>query len=578
MEINTVNFNPTSKTVPKCLVIDEIDGILGGDGNSAIEALVSLMDEKPPKRGKKKREGGPSKDKARTTETSVGSKTGFRLHRPIICICNDPWVPALRSLKERAFVIKLPPPNSTQLVKRLSRIVASEKVMGVDSRLLMGLCELTGNDIRSSINTLQFLSRLDTPISSEILTRATFGTKDMTDNIFDIWNSIFVKKKKSTVIQSLLTERFNEQKTKFSDHICESGEENQHHFENLYNVVQQHGGFDKIIVGTYHNYLSTNYNDPMLTKTLSILNWFEFFSLLESNQTQFSLLQYLPCVSVAVHHLCHMPFLSQNQIKYPRALFQLRSNMKHNIGLARNVVHGASPQIQQTLPSLHDAITEFLPWLHHVIDPFLLSPKLEGIACTTHQKSKNGPSSSSFLHSLGITYLDYGLSFKETKMEEGSSSGFTLAPSLDSLVLFSRECLLEEWHRNQEHFQLKWSTTTPHNHQQPQFRQQDRNYPPKICHVIISEIQKVRDARKKEQLKISNATEKDSKVIQTQPTKPVPQPEARTEKKDFFGRVIKTVGKTSEVLPHVNQPRVFFKYQNGLTNAIKRKVYLTDFL
>ena len=89
-----MSFGGPSK--PKCLIIDEIDGILGREGTvrtpcrifgsnnkqGAISALTKLIDEKPSKKFQKSTDG-------------KNNKNSKRLQRPIICICNDLWVPGI---------------------------------------------------------------------------------------------------------------------------------------------------------------------------------------------------------------------------------------------------------------------------------------------------------------------------------------------------------------------------------------------------------------------------------------------------------------------------------------------------
>lgn len=40
------------------------------------------------------------------------------LRRPIICICNDMYAPALRNLRQMAFVVNFPPMGSDRLAER----------------------------------------------------------------------------------------------------------------------------------------------------------------------------------------------------------------------------------------------------------------------------------------------------------------------------------------------------------------------------------------------------------------------------------------------------------------------------
>ena len=62
------------------------------------------------------------------------------LMRPIIAICNDPYAPALRPLREIAKVFKVAPPSSARLNGRL-REVCAKRGMRADTRALGYLAE-----------------------------------------------------------------------------------------------------------------------------------------------------------------------------------------------------------------------------------------------------------------------------------------------------------------------------------------------------------------------------------------------------------------------------------------------------
>ena len=57
----------------------------------------------------------------------------------------------------------------------------------------------------------KFLAKMDKQVSVDILTKAAFGAKDMSDSIFDVWQSTFIKRDTSTILQSLIRERRREQ-------------------------------------------------------------------------------------------------------------------------------------------------------------------------------------------------------------------------------------------------------------------------------------------------------------------------------------------------------------------------------
>lgn len=80
-----------SSNRPNCVVFDEIDGA----PSASIEFLVKFVSGTA---AVKKKKGAKQK-------TNV-------LKRPIICICNDVYVPALKPLRQIAFVVKFPPTAS----------------------------------------------------------------------------------------------------------------------------------------------------------------------------------------------------------------------------------------------------------------------------------------------------------------------------------------------------------------------------------------------------------------------------------------------------------------------------------
>jgi chromosome transmission fidelity protein 18 len=59
---------------------------------------------------------------------------------------------------------------------------------------LIALCDKTSNDIRSCLNTLQFLSKREDKITSKMINELSIGQKDHEKGLFTIMNEIFYKK------------------------------------------------------------------------------------------------------------------------------------------------------------------------------------------------------------------------------------------------------------------------------------------------------------------------------------------------------------------------------------------------
>lgn len=128
---------------PNCIILDEIDGA----PVAAIDYLTKFVSDKagvvdktPLVGQSKKKKGGPEQ---------------FVLKRPIICICNDLYVPALRQLRQIGFVVSFPPISSAKLADRL-HVIAKREGIKTDLGTLLVLAEKTNCDVRSCISMMQF--------------------------------------------------------------------------------------------------------------------------------------------------------------------------------------------------------------------------------------------------------------------------------------------------------------------------------------------------------------------------------------------------------------------------------------
>eukprot|EP00899_Mesostigma_viride_P005430 jgi/Mesvir1/14889/Mv05494-RA.1 len=217
---------------PNCLIIDEIDGALGaGEGKGAIDALLAIVNGGGDGKGGGKGGGkgastgdggddggdddggdddgdhdgdadagydddagggdggggdkvrgqgggrrGSGKKGPKSGGSSSSSSSSSRLRRPIICICNDAFAPALRGLRSAALVFKFPPTNTQKLVARLQAVCKAEGVRA-EARALTALADVTDQDIRACLNTLQFLharGRAGLPLNPKSSSSNTF--------------------------------------------------------------------------------------------------------------------------------------------------------------------------------------------------------------------------------------------------------------------------------------------------------------------------------------------------------------------------------------------------------------------
>jgi chromosome transmission fidelity protein 18 len=139
---STANGKVRKAGKPVCVVVDEVDGVVGGNSSGGgeggfVKALIDLinLDEKNSKLvGQQQSTTGPKKRK--------GDK--FRLLRPLILICNDLYHPSLRPLRQSSMaeIVHIRKPALNMVVTRMQDIFVKEGFQ-CDSDGVRRLCEAT---------------------------------------------------------------------------------------------------------------------------------------------------------------------------------------------------------------------------------------------------------------------------------------------------------------------------------------------------------------------------------------------------------------------------------------------------
>ncbi|KAL2298846.1 hypothetical protein Nmel_014452, partial [Mimus melanotis] len=276
---------------PNCLVIDEIDGAPAASINVLLAIIQRKDSEGEAGTGRRRREGG-------------------LLLRPIICICNDQFVPALRPLRQQSFLLSFPRTAPSRLAQRLSEI-ALRQGMRADTGALLALCEKTDSDIRSCINTLQFLhGRGQKELSVQMVQTMRIGLKDQNKGLFSIWQEIFqlprpqrhrIGMDPSLPAQLLLGDED-------LSHPGGSGSfsSSSQRFHHILQLSISSGEQDKLAQGLFENFLKMKVRDSSLGSVCLALEWLSFCDLLGQavvTRQSFQLLRYLPFLPVAFHLL-----------------------------------------------------------------------------------------------------------------------------------------------------------------------------------------------------------------------------------------------------------------------------------
>ncbi|KAI3459626.1 hypothetical protein Pfo_016289 [Paulownia fortunei] len=397
---------------PKCLVIDEIDGALG-DGKGAVEIILQLVSaERKSDTGKE----NVAQEAHSGRKSSRKKQRNSVLLRPVICICNDLYAPALRPLRQVAKVHIFVQPTVSRVVNRLKYICYKEGVK-TSSIALSALAEYTECDIRSCLNTLQFLNKKKEILNVLDISSQVVGRKDASRSAFDIWKEIFQKRKGKQARKS-----------------NNSGSSMSKEFEFLYSMISNRGDYDLIMDGIHENILQLRYVDPVMQKTVQCLD-----NLVVSDIThryimrtqKMSLQVYQPPIAIFIHGLVAQ--LERKDIEWPKSFQRHRTILAERMDMFHTWHNRISPYISRHLSTksfVEDSISPML----HVLSP----PTLRPVAL--HLLSDNEKSD---LGQLVNSMVSYAITYKNIKSDRTlrhedalDATALSLDPPLSEFIHF----------------------------------------------------------------------------------------------------------------------------------------------
>ena len=312
MESQTLEINGHSK--PNCLILDEIDGV---DAKHTIPNLVKLI---------------------RAERNTTGKKQLPFLRRPIILICNNRYVPALKPLLPYAKHYDVLPPPPSRLVARLRAVLASERLTATNIALNQ-LVSSSGGDIRSCLYTLQFAA-----------TRAFQNTDasvavnvDMTRTLMGILNGTGLKDERKDIVGTLLTVFQKKKVSAAKDTISR-----------VIQAVETYGDSNRMLDYLFLNAMNISFIDPTFDRSAALHEWLSFADISRSEHI-------LPATSAALHLFCRVE-------QRPPLMFSLRENaeirfqQENNRALIRRFAEGVSPHISNSTAKYATEVVPFLLW------------------------------------------------------------------------------------------------------------------------------------------------------------------------------------------------------------------------
>ncbi|XP_053958969.1 chromosome transmission fidelity protein 18 homolog [Anastrepha ludens] len=520
---------------PNCIVLDEIDGA----PRQSIEFLVKFVSDNLVNKAKAKGKTKPERN---------------ILKRPIICICNDIYEPALRPLRQIAFVVTFPPIETTRLTERLLQIAQRER-MKTDFSALYAMSEKSGNDVRCCISTLQFFNAQKKALALQDVLNANLGQKDRQQGLFDVWGAVFrIQRPRKQLGKSEQNDNAEDIQITMTDMSTST------RVRNVLEVVHGGGDYERLTQGVFENYLHQKMPDPNLTAVVEATKWFSFTDAVQhqinhlQNYTVYPYLQF----GFVVWHLLFAT-LAWPKINFPTKGFEFRQKSTTQSNIFQAFRKGISTGMNG-LGQGHAILMDTVPLLKRI-----LSPQFRSVAVQLLSQRERGD-----LYHTVTVMADLGLTYTQVKSAEGSYV-FQMEPDLDALAqfpgypgislnYFSRQLVAREV----ELERIRRSTPRLGTETSSKPRSANAAAPAAAGKDVVKKLPNHLQRLKAKQIDTKNANAKKDVIS-----------------KDFFGRIQhKTVGggredcKTDAI---VKSP-IWYRYKEGFNNAVRKDIQMNELL
>lgn len=372
---------------PTLVVIDEIDGATGGGGGASgesvgfIRALVRLLEQG--KGAGSKAAGLASKYKKRKDKRVLDKP----LLRPIICICNDLYAPALRPLRPMAKLVRFNKPPSALVVKRLREVCEAEK-LPVEARGLSLLSELTNGDIRSCLNALEFAKTKKIALTESAVRNAAVGIKDSGSTVHKAWEVLFRRQNRKEKVASSMkganarnsddgaapwnsSHKASEQPTGAPQKASALVDTPQENVNRIVHEVMACNEYDKLAQGCFEHYPSLRTSDDGWKRYRAAHDWLHFGQSINDKvwaHGNYELLGFMPWSFVCWHLL--FANVGNSLPEYPKVDYENHVKLSAFNELASQVVTALPDNVRSQF-NRQSVVTELGPFLMRILTPDL---------------------------------------------------------------------------------------------------------------------------------------------------------------------------------------------------------------
>ncbi|GHP12457.1 hypothetical protein PPROV_001118500 [Pycnococcus provasolii] len=391
---------------PNLVVLDEVDGAMGGEGSSAAGAVNEIL--------RIANGNGGGGGKKRKGKGGGGGGGGMLLRRPIICICNDLYAPSLRQLREQAYVIKMGKPRPDRVADRVRSILGREGVRVESNTAVTGLVERCDCDVRSTVNALQLImSKKQSEDGAQPMLRAADVTamagKDVQSTSFEVWDDVFHH---ATIV---VGERRRNPITRAAIKAHKgAGPRFATVFDLHSAALHLAGGSDVVIAGVHENLSTAKAQDLYLKRysyAIDSLAYGDMVSRLmfrSGSSPSFVLYPYTVLPVLCTRHAMGS-VLQKSRIEYPRLGYVARESMRSRKTLLSSWYGGcpASTRVLNGAGGARAMCREMLPYLLHCIAP--TAAQRRSVAFHSSDAESDA------LSNVVTAMLSYGLAYTNSK-------------------------------------------------------------------------------------------------------------------------------------------------------------------